>query len=498
MQTEQVLRTVIDTMIDGVILIDHGGIIQLYNQACQKLFGYTPEEVLGQNVKMLMPTPYREEHDGYVRNYRETGVKRIIGIGREVLGRRKDGSEFPFELAVAEATLDDRPLYIGVIHDITERRRAEEMREQLRQSQKMEAIGQLTGGIAHDFNNLLAVVMGNLELLDMRVSDDFSRRLIDQALHSTTRGAELTQRLLAFGRQQNLRAKRLNANELILSISSVLRHTLGDPVSVRTSLAPGLPEVEVDPGQLENALINLALNARDAMPNGGSLTIRTNYLRPSDEMAHSSEHGYVVISVTDTGSGMSEEVRARVFEPFFTTKEIGKGSGLGLSMVHGFITQSGGHVHVDSVPGRGTEVSLHLPALASLASSAPSENDPGGPTILLVDDNADLRSTVSLLLESMGYRVRAVGSGAAALDILQSDTDVALMITDVMMPGMTGLELGERALRLLPTLPLVFISGTADADILRSSSFRDRCTLLAKPIRKQALGELLTKLLRRS
>ncbi len=470
MQTEQVLRTVIDTMIDGVILIDHGGIIQLYNPACQRLFGYAPEEVLGRNVKMLMPAPYRDEHDGYVRNYRETGVRRIIGIGREVLGRRKDGSEFPFELAVAEATLEERPIYIGVIHDITERRRAEEMREQLRQSQKMEAIGQLTGGIAHDFNNLLAVVMGNLELLDMRVSDDFSRRLIDQALHSTARGAELTQRLLAFGRQQNLRAKRMDANALILNVSNVLRHTLGDQVAVRTSLAPGLPEVEVDPGQLENALINLALNARDAMPSGGTLTIRTNYLRPSDEAAHSSEQGFVVISVIDTGSGMSEEVRARVFEPFYTTKEIGKGSGLGLSMVHGFITQSGGHVRIDSMPGRGTEIMLHLPALVVTATSS-SESEPEGPTILLVDDNADLRATVGLLLESLGYRVRAVGSGAAALDILQSDTSIALMITDVMMPGMTGMELGERALRLLPSLPLVFISGTADADILRSTSF---------------------------
>ncbi len=614
-------------MIDGVILIDHSGIVRLYNPACQKLFGYSPDEVLGRNVKMLMPAPYHAEHDGYIRHYQHTGEKRIIGIGREVIGRRKDGAEFPFELAVAEANHNGEPMYIGVIHDltqrrlseaaerrsentfrllveavedhaiflvdargqvaswndgarrllgfeadevmgrlltlfypleadrrnepdhalaiaaeegryavegwrmrkdgsrfwanasltavhdaqgaitgyakiihdVTERRRAEDMREQLRQSQKMEAIGQLTGGIAHDFNNLLAVVIGSLELLGDRVADDHGRKLIDQALHGATRGADLTQRLLAFGRQQTLRAKRLDVNAMILGLADMLHHTLGDPVAVRTSLAPGLPDVEVDPGQLENALINLALNARDAMPQGGTLTIRTAFSEGGGDGAANPVAGsFVIVSVADNGTGMPDTVRERAFEPFFTTKEVGKGSGLGLSMVHGFITQSGGYVRIDSAPGRGTEVQLYLPGVRQAPNLAvPASANNTGPLILLVDDNPDVRSTLLMLLESLGYRVRTAGSGAAALDILQSDDAVDLMLTDVMMPEMNGLDLADRALRLKPTLPVVFTSGTAGEEMFRTTQFRDRAPMLPKPVRKQQLRDTIERLLKR-
>ncbi len=627
MRSEPLLQAVIDTMIDGVILIDHGGIVRLYNPACQKLFGYRPEEVLGRNVKMLMPSPYHDEHDGYIRHYQHTGEKRIIGTGREVLGRRKDGEVFPFELAVAEADNAGEPMYIGVIHDLTqrhrseverrrsennlrllveavedhaifmvdpegrvanwndgarrllgyaeaavlgqplqifhpetpgeaaqllsraaqdgscsiegwryrqdgsrfwanvsltamhdeagkltgyakivhdatERRRAEEMREQLRQSQKMEAIGQLTGGIAHDFNNLLAVVIGSLELLGDRVADDLSRKLIDQALHGASRGAELTQRLLAFGRQQTLRAKRIAVNEQIISVAQILRHTLGDTIAVHTSLAPGLPDVQVDPGQLENALINLALNARDAMEQGGMLTLRTALERRGSDQpapaggANAKPGTYVMIAVADTGSGMPEHVRERAFEPFYTTKEIGKGSGLGLSMVHGFITQSGGFVHIDSVLHRGTEVRLYLPGLDMPQGSQPAARVEG-PAVLVVDDNPDVRATLALLIESLGYRVHAVGSGTAALDILQSGDPVDLLFTDVMMPEMNGLDLAERALRIQPSLPVVFTSGTAGAEMFRTTPFRDKAPMLAKPVRKQMLAETLGRLLKR-
>lgn len=623
MQSEPLLQAVIDTMIDGVILIDHGGIVRLYNPACEKLFGYKPDEVLGHNVKMLMPAPYHQEHDGYIRHYQHTGEKRIIGIGREVIGRRKDGGEFPFELAVAEANNDGVPMYIGVIHDltqrrsseaaqrrsedtfrllveavedhaiflvdpegrvaswndgarrllgfadetvlgqgmdlfhpaepeqaeqllrqaaadgraalegwryrkdgsrfwanisltavhdalggttgytkiihdVTERRRAEEMREQLRQSQKMEAIGQLTGGIAHDFNNLLAVVIGSLELLGDRVADDQSRKLIDQALHGATRGAELTQRLLAFGRQQTLHSKRVAVNSLISSVAQILQHTLGDTIAVRTSLAPGLPEVQVDPGLLDNALINLALNARDAMPQGGTLTIRTaleNRGQETDTRQTGKPGSYVMIAVRDTGTGMPDSVRERAFEPFYTTKEIGKGSGLGLSMVHGFITQSGGFVHIDSTLHQGTEVRLYLPGLAM--SKPQAQEQAAGPVVLLVDDNPDVRTTLAMLLDSLGYSVRAATSGAVALDILQSGEPVDLLFTDVMMPEMNGLDLAERALRIRPSLPVVFTSGTAGEEMFRTTPFRHNAPMLAKPVRKQVLAETLQRLLKR-
>ncbi|MBP7062725.1 PAS domain-containing sensor histidine kinase [Ferrovibrio sp.] len=628
MQSEPLLQAVIDTMIDGVILIDHGGIVRLYNPACEKLFGYQPDEVLGRNVKMLMPSPYHEEHDGYIRHYQHTGEKRIIGIGREVIGRRKDGGEFPFELAVAEADNNGVPMYIGVIHDlthrrrseaaqrrsedtfrllveavedhaiflvdpdgrvaswndgarrllgltadavlgesmdlfhptepeqaefllrqaasdgratleawryrkdgsrfwakvsltavhdqqgrttgytkiihdVTERRRAEEMREQLRQSQKMEAIGQLTGGIAHDFNNLLAVVIGSLELLGDRVAEDQSRKLIDQALHGATRGAELTQRLLAFGRQQTLHSKRVAVNSLIASVAQILQHTLGDTIAVRTSLAPGLPDVQVDPGLLDNALINLALNARDAMPQGGTLTIRTALEQRGQEQRGQEQRGqqagkpgsYVMIAVGDTGTGMPDGVRERAFEPFYTTKEIGKGSGLGLSMVHGFITQSGGFVHIDSTMSKGTEVRLYLPGLSTISAEAAEKA--AGPVVLLVDDNPDVRTTLAMLLDSLGYSVRAASSGMAALDILQSGEPVDLLFTDVMMPEMNGLDLAERALRIRPSLPVVFTSGTAGEEMFRTTPFRHNAPMLAKPVRKQVLAETLQRLLKR-
>jgi PAS domain S-box-containing protein len=345
----QRLRAVEDNAVDGLITIDDRGVIESFNPACEKIFGYKKEEVIGQNIKMLMPEPYHSQHDGYLDNYHRTGVAKIIGIGREVSGKRKDGSVFPMDLSVGAFYLDDGKHYSGIVRDITERKESEELKNQLRQAQKIEAIGQLTGGIAHDFNNLLAVILGNLDMLSERVKPkDPLHEFIKPSIEAAERGAELTQSLLAFSRKQSLQPKVLSINDIIMNFSTLVSRTLGERVELMYSLAPYIWPVNVDSGQLENALLNLSVNSRDAMPKGGKLIYETKNVHLDGEYSsHNPEvipGDYVMIAVTDTGEGMDSETIEKAFEPFFTTKDIGKGSGLGLSMVHGFVKQSNGHV----------------------------------------------------------------------------------------------------------------------------------------------------------
>jgi PAS domain S-box-containing protein len=365
------LRAVVETAVDGVILIDARGRVLMFNPACELLFGYSAEEVIGENVRMLMPTPYREEHDTYLSNYRETSTAKIIGIGREVTGLRKDGSSFPMDLSVGEAKQEGESIFVGIIHDLSSRKRTE---EQLVQAQKMEMVGQLSGGIAHDFNNLLTVILGNAEALSIRLkARDDLRQLADTIMLAAERGAELTRGLLAFSRRQMLQPSVIDCNMLVESMRMLLRRTLREDIELRVAPAPNAVYALADPAQLESALLNLSLNAQDAMPTGGTLTFATAEIEldASSFPTESVQAGrYVSIGVTDTGSGMARDVAERAFEPFFTTKEVGKGSGLGLSMVYGFAKQSNGHVTIYSEIGLGTSVRLYLPLV----------NEPDAPT----------------------------------------------------------------------------------------------------------------------
>ncbi len=362
-EREARLRSILETAPDAVITIDEHGIIQSFSDAAEKLFGYAAGEVIGHNVKMLMPAPHRENHDGYLARYLRTGEKRIIGIGRVVEAQRKDGMIFPMELAVGEVKLGETHIFTGFIRDLTARVK---MEEDLRQAQKMEAVGQLTGGVAHDFNNLLTVISGNLEMLERRLVAAEDREILKEAQEASQLGADLAKRLLAFGRRQSLQPKRIHLNALVGSIIELLRRSLGAMVEIDTRLGEGLPMIMVDPGQVENALLNLAVNARDAMPQGGRLVVETASTEIDRDYAAAYADlvpgRYVTLSVTDTGTGMTPEVRERAFDPFYTTKGPGAGSGLGLSMVYGFVKQSGGHVQLDSELGQGTTVRLHLPA----------------------------------------------------------------------------------------------------------------------------------------
>jgi PAS domain S-box-containing protein len=497
------LRAVVDTAVDGVILIDADGRILKFNPACEKLFRYQADEVIGQNVKMLMPEPYRSGHDGYIRNFVTTGEKKIIGIGREVIGRRKDGSTFPMDLSVGEAKQDGSSIFVGVIHDLTDRKRTE---AQLIQAQKMEAVGQLSGGIAHDFNNLMTVIVGNAEDLSEQLSarQDL-KRLAQDICNAGERGAELTQRLLAFGRKQLLRPVETECNKLLDSMHKLLRRTLREDVEVTTQLDPELRVAFADPSQLESAILNLALNAQDAMSSGGRLIISTANAS-LDNLEHNihpdvRDGAYVVIAVTDNGEGMPKAVLDRAFEPFFTTKEVGKGSGLGLSMVYGFAKQSNGHVSIYSEPGLGTTVRIYLPAPATkakdAAAPAPQEIAPSGAeTVLIVEDDPFVRSYAVMSLQTLGYRVLSAVDGREAMQKLQTGMHVDLLFTDIVMPGgVNGWELAGLARKSRPDLRVLLTSGYALETLAANGHLQDGSAILSKPYRKAELARRLREAL---
>ena len=499
------IRTIVQTMVDGVIWIDAAGRIQMFNLACEKLFGYRSDEVIGQNVKILMPESYARDHDTYLHNYHGSGVKKIIGIGREVTGRRKDGSTFPMDLSVGEAKQDGEAIFVGIIHDLTERKRTEEL---LVQAQKMEVVGQLSGGIAHDFNNLLTVIVGNAEFLSEQLkSRQDLKFLADDIGRAGDRGAELTQRLLAFSRRQILRPEAVECNKLLDGMYKMLRRTLREDIEIKTMLEPDLAVALADAAQLESAVLNLAVNAQDALGKGGRLTISTanaslddHYQRLHPEVPPGD---YVMVAVTDDGEGMPKEVIDRVFEPFFTTKEVGKGSGLGLSMVYGFVKQSSGHISIYSEPGLGTTVRIYLPQAKAQAPRTPDQSLleeaalPGGTeTVLVVEDDPFVRSYVVMRLQSLGYSVVAAVNGADALDKLRTDIKVDVLFTDIVMPGgINGWELADLALQIRPDLPVLLTSGYALETLSRHGQHREGAVLLTKPYRKADLARRLRDIL---
>ena len=497
-EREARLRSILDTAPDAIITIDERGLIQSFSTAAEKLFGYVAGEVIGHNVKMLMPASHRANHDGYLARYLKTGEKRIIGIGRQVEGQRKDGSIFLMQIAVGEMKLGDTHTFSGFVSDLTARVK---MEEDLRQAQKMEAIGQVTGGVAHDFNNLLTVISGNLEMLKRRLKGAEDHELLREAQEASQLGAGLSKRLLAFGRRQSLNPKPIDLKALVGGMVDLLRRSLGATVEIDTRLAGGLPMIMVDPGQVENALLNLAVNARDAMPNGGRLIIETARAEIDEHFAASAEVApgtYVTLVVTDTGTGMAPEVRQRAFEPFYTTKGPGVGSGLGLSMVYGFAKQSGGHAQLFSELGRGTTVRLYLPAredeptLKKLHGAAPAARTAADGTILVVEDDPRVRRVSVRRLKELGYAVIEADSGPAALKVIDRQEPIDLLFTDVVMAGgMTGVDLAHEARRRRPELKILFTSGYAEPAIAKSGLLPTNARWLDKPY---SINELQAKL----
>ena len=418
--------------------------------------------------------------------------------------RRKNGDIIQVDVYTHEIAIRGHNARLAVALDVTQRNQAE---EQLRQAQKMEAIGQLTGGVAHDFNNLLAIIQGNLELIQDRVKDDPKmREMIDYALRASERGASLTKRLLAYSRQQPLEPKVVDLGRLVPSMTDLLRRALGETIEVRAHMAPDLWKTRIDPHELEHALLNLAVNARDAMPNGGSLTIEAENTHLDETYAEANVEvvpgPYVMVAVTDTGTGMSKEVAARVFEPFFTTKPIGQGSGLGLSMVFGFVKQSGGHIKIYSEPGHGTTIRLYLPKATDAAATAETPVAEAAPTVsrsevvLVVEDDADVRALVVGMVQSFGYRTIEADDGPAALALLERSGPVDLLFTDVVLPkGMTGSALAGHATARRPALKVLYMSGYTRNAILHNGVLDEGVQLITKPFRRTDLAEKIRQVL---
>jgi PAS domain S-box-containing protein len=410
---------------------------------------------------------------------------------RESLSRSRE----ELERLVQERTRSLSAANDQLTAEMAERQRTEEA---LRQSQKLEAIGQLTSGVAHDFNNLLTSVVGNLELLERRLKSEDSLRRLRLALAAAERGARLTHQLLAFSRKQRLIPSPVDLNRLVSEASDMLFRTIGATVRIETVLTQNLWPALVDPTQIELVLLNLAINARDAMPNGGRLTIRTANLRRSQAPNCLKPGDYVLVSIADTGEGMTSEVLSKAVEPFFTTKEVGKGSGLGLSMVHGVATQSGGGLLIDSNVGRGTNVSVYLPRARQLSAATRelehrSASGRSHATILVVEDDADVREVTLTSLESFGYRVITAENGPAALDVLARADQVDLLIVDMAMPGMSGVELIRRARERRPELRAMLVTGYAD---LAAFSPAEGDIVLQKPYRLERLGSSVNEALR--
>ncbi len=385
---------------------------------------------------------------------------------------------------------------VVVCRDITAVRETE---HRLIQAQKMESVGQITGGVAHDFNNILTVVIGNIEMLGERIHNDpEGRRIVDAVLDAAGRGADLTSRLLAFSKRQTLQPRMVDVNKLVNDTHQLLLRVLGENIEIQTKLQPDTWPAFVDSAHLQSALLNLAVNARDAMPEGGKLTIEVGNTTLDEHYAASNPDirlgDFVMLAVSDTGTGIAADIRDRVFEPFFTTKEVGRGSGLGLSMVYGFSRQSGGHVTIYSEQGHGTVVRLYLPrSMKGAAVKAPARAKKaasvGSETILVVEDDALVRSFVMTQLKALGYRTLAGSTAAEGLAQLESEKDIALLFTDVVLPGgMNGRQLADEARRRWPHLKVLYTSGYTENAIVHQGRLDPGIRLLSKPYRLDELA----------
>ncbi|NND90092.1 MAG: PAS domain S-box protein [Granulosicoccus sp.] len=609
----------------AVISIDRNGLIQLVNQATSSIFGYATEDMLGRNVSMLMPEHIAVRHDDYLRHHQRTGQTRIIGTGREVHGRRADGTVFPLHLSIGRHDSNGQPGFTGIIHDLSDQvqthdralrfgriidessneiyvfrtddlkftlvnqgalanlgYRLEEMlnmtpvdikpeydedafsqiiaplirgecprvefecthlrqdgsvyetdvvlhladpgspveivaiiqdcternrmRRAILQSQRMEFIAQMSGGIAHDFNNLLTVITGNLELLEMSAQDAEQRELLKEAAEASTRGADLTSRLQSFAGQHVSNPTRLNLNHVVLDLSEMLDSIVGKDVLFRTIMSPELWSICVDQSQMDSALINLVLNAREAMPDGGSLMVET--VNCSLTAAQSRDLNlppgdYVQLSLSDSGQGISQEHLESIFEPFFSTKSRSENQGLGLSMVYGFARQSGGTLRVDSELGQGSRFTLLLPRDSSQQIAAvngtckhaePSERA----VILLVDDEESVRRLTARRLLYLGHTVIEAGNAAEALAAHESHPGIDMLLTDMVMPGnMSGMDLSCALRARQPDLPVVISSGHSEELSQTAISDHHALYLLGKPYSMGELENLLSRVLHR-
>ncbi|HEY3892828.1 MAG TPA: PAS domain-containing protein [Bradyrhizobium sp.] len=474
---------------DLLLVADRAGVWRTVNPAWTRTLGWSEAELLGRTTQWLE----HPDDGGLTRSEVRKLGEADTTVRFESRFRHKDGTY----RWLSWTGVADREHIYAVARDVTaEKAAAERLKvteEALLQSQKMEAVGQLTGGIAHDFNNLLTGIVGSLDLLQTRLNHGRTEnvgRYIDAAMTSANRAAALTHRLLAFARRQPLIPKSVDANQLVVSLEDLLRRTIGEAIDLAIVVSDDLWNTLCDPNQLESALLNLAINARDAMPDGGRLTISTANARLDGVAADTptlAPGDYICVAVTDTGTGMSAEVAARAFDPFFTTKPIGQGTGLGLSMIYGFARQSNGHAMIDSKPGQGTSIRLYLPrhhssAAAGLASAAATaERSATGETVLVVEDEPVVRAVILEMLDEQGYRTLAAVDGPSGLRILQGNEPIDLLVTDVGLPGINGRQLADQARETRPGLKILFVTGYAESVAIADGFLQSGMEMITKP-----------------
>jgi len=499
---EERYRLLIEASPDALLVTSTDGKVLFASSTAVDLFGAdSAAQLIGLDMIEFVHPDHRDDVNARRRNILDEGVLPFAERKR----LRLDGAEFFSESRGIPFEWNNAPAILIIIRDITDRKLAE---AQLQRAQKMEAVGQLTSGVAHDFNNLLTVILGNSETLKQRLGDGIEGRPADAVIRAAKRGAELTHRLLAFSRQQPLSPKHIHLDSLVAGMTDMLSRTLGEATEIETTGGADLWTVEVDPGQLENALLNLAINARDSMPDGGSLRLETANSHIDEDGAAAepsvSPGDYVTLSVADTGAGMAPNVLERVFEPFFSTKEVGKGSGLGLSMVYGFVAQSGGRVEIDSEEGRGTKVTMFLPRgrepdRAKVVGEANDLPTSRGETLLLVEDEADVRTLIAAMLDDLGYEALEAATATEAIAVFENAPRVDLVVTDIVMPGgMSGLDLISSLESRHSDVRALFISGYPNMVEPRDGAPNRGINVLNKPFNKQDLAQNVREALDRS
>ncbi len=499
-------RAIVETSPASIICIDENGIVQSANPATKTILGYEADELLGANVSKIMPDYHASRHDGYLDAYLETGVGKIIGIGREVTARRKDGGMIDVELSVGEWRDDaGRRFFAGALRDISARKRAE---EELARTRRLESASRLTAGFAHDFNNLLTVLAGNLELILQSTSDDRIRGLARPALEAAETGAFLNRRLLSLGRKRRPSLRPVNLNDRISETFGLVRRAVGRQISIQLDLAPDLWLAVAEPAEIDSAVLNLVLNSRDAMPQGGEIRIQTRNQRIEETLAPSRSGtragDFVCLVVADNGEGMKEDVLRRALEPFFTTKVEKNGAGLGLSVVDNFVKEAGGFVSIDSRPGAGTTVTLSLPRSAKAgAVSHPLKSSDDAPrgdgeVVLVVEDDDRVREVTLKRVEALGYVAEEARSAADARARLTAG-GIDIVLSDIVMQGaMDGVDLARWMSVNQPSVPIVlataFPGGPGYAELRRSRG----AFALIKPYSRKALAAALSRELSRA
>ena len=502
------LAGILGSAIDAIVSFDDEQRVIYWNAAAERLLGLKADQIIGAPVARVIPSRFQDEYETRLDEVRRT-ARTPAGVANlwELAAARADGSEAPVQVSMSYTRAGKQGLYTMILRDVSQQQQLE---EQFRQAQKMEAVGRLAGGIAHDFNNLLTVIGASADflLLEARSGETQLRQDLLEIRQATDRAAGLTRQLLAFSRRQLVQPQLLDLNSVVGEMETMLRRLIGEDITLQTAYATELGTVRLDRGQVEQIIVNLVVNARDAMENGGVVRIRTenapDTIQETLAAPVGGALGYVVLSVADTGVGMDEETRTKIFEPFFTTKELGKGTGLGLATVYGIVKQCGGDIVVYSAPGDGTEFRLYFPRtqaeeLTAIPVPQTAGALQGSETILVVEDEEPLRRLARRILESRGYAVLDAGNGVEAIDIMaRHGNDIDLLLSDIVMPVMGGRELVERLLPLYPSLRILFMSGYTEDTILQHRIAELGITVLEKPFTPDALARLVRQTLDRA